>query len=218
MLHQFLQDIQSLGLLDWVVTITALIYVVLSARNNPLCWIFGIISCALWAYASYAYYDLYADALLQVFYVVMGFLGLYNWQQGRKALAKDSPQTPDQPDDQQDAPAALAISRATPRQHLLYLSIGLASGLFFGYAFSHTTAAATYYDALTTSFSIVATLMLVRRNIENWLYWIVIDIAYAGLYYSRGAMLFALLMITYTVIAFFAYRHWRRLMGEEEAP
>ncbi|MEL7219993.1 MAG: nicotinamide riboside transporter PnuC [Bacteroidota bacterium] len=205
MLQQFIQDLQSLGLLDWVVTLTALIYVVLSARNNPLCWVFGIISCALWAYASYAYYDLYADALLQVFYVVMGFVGLYNWQNGR-AKQEDTLDSP------LPETKSLPINRASVQQHVIYITIGLTSGLLLGYAFKDTAAAATYYDALTTSFSIIATIMLVRRNIENWLYWIIIDLAYAGLYYSRGAILFAVLMIIYVVIAFFAYWHWRRLM------
>ena len=82
LVQQFLQDLAALGWLDWTVTITALIYVVLSARNSPWGWPFGIVSCALWGYASFFEYDLYLDALLQVFYVVMGFLGLYNWLKG----------------------------------------------------------------------------------------------------------------------------------------
>lgn len=208
MFQQFIQDLQLLGLIDWVVTLTALIYVILSARNNPLCWIFGIISCALWAYASYVYYDLYADALLQVFYVVMAFVGLYNWQNGNKVNNGASENEPSEN-------STLAINRASTQQHIIFIVIGIVSGLFIGYAFSYTTAASTYYDALTTTFSIIATIMLVRRNIENWLYWIIIDLAYAGLYYSRGAILFAGLMIVYTVIAFFAYRHWQRLMSAQ---
>ena len=138
MLQQFIQDLQSLGLIDWVVTLTALIYVVLSARNNPLCWVFGIISCALWAYASYVYYDLYADALLQVFYVVMGFVGLYNWQNGQ-AKQEDTLDSP------LPETTSLAINHASVQQHVTYITIGLASGLLFGYAFSYTAAAATYY-------------------------------------------------------------------------
>lgn len=205
MLQQLLQDIQALGLLDWVVTLTALIYVILSARNHPACWPFGIVSCALWAYASYAYYGLYADALLQVFYVVMGFVGLYAWLRGGKSEEQVGKSV-----------AILPISKASPDQHLIYISVALVLGLLFGYLFSHTSAAATYYDSLTTSFSVVATVLLVRRRLYNWLYWIIIDLAYAGLYYSRGAILFALLMLVYTVIAYFAYRHWRKLITTVE--
>ncbi|MEL7422915.1 MAG: nicotinamide riboside transporter PnuC [Bacteroidota bacterium] len=192
MVEKLLQDISTLGLIDWATTLTALVYVVLSARNNPWCWPFGIISCALWAYASCFQYDLYLDALLQVFYVVMGFIGLYQWLKG----GEDG--------------GVLPITLMKSREHLWVIGVGLLSGLLFGYAFSYTSAAATYWDALTTSFSILATILLVRRQLENWLYWIAIDIAYSGLYFSRGAILFALLMLLYVVIASFAYRSWSK--------
>lgn len=195
--QQFLQDLAALGWLDWTVTITALIYVVLSARNSPWGWPFGIVSCALWGYASFFEYDLYLDAILQLFYVVMGFIGLNAWLRGGAAGG------------------VLPISRTTPTQHAWVLAIGLLSGLLFGYAFSHTAAAATYWDAFTTTFSILATVLLVRRQLENWLYWIVIDLAYVGLYFSRGAILFALLMVIYVIIAAFAYRSWSKQLPKQ---
>lgn len=195
MFIQLVQEIMALGWLDWVVTLTALVYVVLSARNNAWCWPFGIVSCALWAYAAYGY-GLYSDVLLQVFYVVMGFWGLYNWQKGSQEGG------------------VMPISRMRKQDHLLYLVIGVAGGMLLGYLFSHTTAAATYWDAFTTSFSVLATIMLVRRQLENWYYWFVIDLAYAGLYYSRGAVLFALLMVIYTVIVVYAYYTWREQLKE----
>ena len=198
MLTQLLHDLQNLSWVDWLATLTALVYVVLSARNSPWCWPFGIVSCALWAYASYVYYDLYLDALLQVFYVVMGFLGLYYWLRGGQA-GQASP-----------------IVRTTPPQHGWYLLVGTLCGVLFGYLFSYTAAAATYWDAFTTAFSVIATVMLVQRRLENWLYWIVIDLTYAGLYWSRVAVLFALLMLVYSVIAVFAYRHWTRLASTSD--
>lgn len=194
MLEQLLRDIAALGILDWIVTITALIYVVLSARNNPWCWGFGIVSCALWGYVTLVQYDLYLDALLQLFYVAISVVGLYSWLRG----GSDG--------------GVLPISRMETTKHLQVIVIGVASGLLFGYVFSHTSAAATYWDAFTTTFSILATVLLIRRRVENWIYWIVIDLAYAGLYYSRGAILFAVLMLIYVVIAAFAYRRWQKLM------
>ena len=49
-------------------------------------------------------------------------------------------------------------------------------------------------DAFTTIFSIIATFFLVRRKLDNWMYWVMIDAVYVYLYASRGAFLFALLM------------------------
>lgn len=187
-----LNDITGLGWVDWVATITALIYVILAARDKVWCWFFGIISCSLWAYASFTYYQLYLDALLQLFYVVMSFWGIYQWQRG----GQDGEELP--------------IGHYTWPIHAGIILSGLILSWVFGTLFAnYTSAAATYWDAGTTIFSILATILLVQRKWENWLYWIVIDLFYAGLYYSRGAALFAILMLAYTVIAFFAYRNWR---------
>jgi len=196
------QEAAALSPVDWIATITAIIYVILAARENSWCWFWGIISCSLWAYASFAFYELYLDAILQVFYVVMSFLGLYRWKKGGSG-------------EQQDRP----ITRLSQRQHLYYIGGGSILALLFGYAFSeYTPAAATYWDAFTTIFSVLATFMLVNKRLDNWAYWVIIDLAYAGLYASRGAYLFALLMLAYTIIAAVAFYRWLQVWEKPDAP
>lgn len=179
--------------IDWATTSTALIYVFLAARENVWCWFWGIVSCSLWAYASYQLYDLYLDALLQLFYVIMSIVGLYQWTRGGSGS--------------QPKP----ITTLPWRKHLVYVAIGSVTAILFGYSFAvYTPAAATYWDAFTTVFSVIATLLLVQKRLENWVYWIFIDLVYTGLYASRGAYLFSGLMIVYTVIAVMAFFRWRR--------
>lgn len=191
--QNILTEAAALSWVDWVVTVTALIYVVLAARENVWCWFWGIISCSLWAYASFTFYDLWLDALLQLFYVAMGFAGIYQWRYGRSAGGD------------------LPVSRMGGRQHIFALAGGGALAWLFGALFDeYTPAAATYLDAVTTVFSVIATFLLVRKRLENWLYWVAIDSLYSYLYFSRGAYLFALLMVLYTGIALAAYFRWRR--------
>ncbi|MCB0637167.1 MAG: nicotinamide mononucleotide transporter [Lewinella sp.] len=189
-----------MGWLDWTATVLALVYVILAARDTPWCWPFGMISCALWAWASFYQYDLWLDAGLQLFYVVMGAVGLYRWiyggQQGE----------------------GLPITQGSWWDQWPYLLSGSVLAVVFGLLFSaYTPAAATYWDAFTTIFSVLATWLLVQRRIENWIYWIITDAIYVGLYYSRGAYLFAVLMCLYVIIAAGAWRNWRRLQLAEEA-
>jgi nicotinamide mononucleotide transporter len=192
-LTHIFQEIQQLSWVDWTATITALLYVILAARQNNWCWFWGIVSCSLWAYASFAFYQLYLDALLQVFYVVMSIVGWYQWKKGGKG--------------QSERP----INQLSMTQHAVYICVGISLSLSFGYFFgAYTPAAATYWDAFTTIFSVLATIMLVQKYLDNWAYWMVIDLAYAGLYASRGAYLFTLLMIIYTAIALLAFWNWRK--------
>lgn len=81
-----MEALEKEGFFYWselLAVITGIAYVVLAARNNSWCWLWGIISAALWTYAAYVVFDLYVDALLQVFYVVMAVVGWYQWTQGR---------------------------------------------------------------------------------------------------------------------------------------
>lgn len=200
LLQQLTGDLLAMGWLDWTATGLALIYVILAARDSAWCWPFGIVSCALWAWASFYQYALWMDALLQLFYVVMGFVGLYRWVFGG-ARGRGIP-----------------LRLGTWREQIPVLLGGSLIALVFGYLFgAYTPAAATYWDAFTTVFSVLATWLLVERRVENWLYWIVTDAIYVGLYFSRGALLFALLMVIYVMIALAAWFNWRRLLRAQEA-
>jgi len=74
---------------------------------------------------------------------------------------------------------------------------------------SFTKSELPFIDAFTTSFSLLATYMTVKKVLENWLYWIVIDLTSVFLYHERDLHLTAFLFIIYTVIATFAYFNWK---------
>lgn len=187
-----LEELQSLTVFDWLTTVTALVYVFLAAKNNPWCWVFGAIGCAIWCYVDIVQYQLYSDAALQVFYVVMSVIGLYQWQRGGE--------------EQQ----VLPVTNMTIQGHFWMIGTASAAGLLLGYFVSQNfAAAATYPDAITTTYSIGATVLLLRRKVETWLYWVVIDVAYVAIYWSREAWLFALIMLVYVVVAIYGYKEWK---------
>lgn len=199
-LTQIVEQIRALSWIDWTATVTAIIYVVLAARENIWCWFWGIISCSLWAYASFVFYHLWMDALLQVFYVIMAIIGWYQWRFGEQ--------------NEQVKPT----THLTLREHLIYIAILLPVSVLFGYFFSeYTPAAATYPDAFTTILSVIATVALVQKKLETWLYWVVADALYVWLYGRQGAYLFSFLMIIYVIIAANAYFQWKKRMKNEPA-
>ncbi|PHN00901.1 nicotinamide riboside transporter PnuC [Flavilitoribacter nigricans] len=190
-----LEQARAFSWIDWTATITAIIYVVLAARENIWCWFWGIISCSLWAYASFYFYQLWMDALLQIFYIVMAFVGIYQWKYS------------------QQSGGVKRTTHLTVREHITYWAAILPATFLFGYFFAnYTPAAATYADAFTTILSVAATIILVQKKLETWLYWILADSLYVWLYSRQGAYLFALLMVIYVIIAANGYFSWRRQM------
>jgi len=180
-------------IMELVAVIAGLIYILLAAKNDIRCWYFGILSTVIWVWVTVEVYSLYADGLLNFFYVIMGFVGWYQWKKG----GSDGSELP--------------VSQIPVHKLLLILLAGLvfsfAGGRFLA---QYTPAMATYWDASTTVFSIIATFMLIQRKIENWPLWIVTNTAYIGLYLTRGAYGFAALFVIYTVLAFYGWQSWKR--------
>lgn len=188
-----LEEIYALSWIDWVVTITGIIYVVLAAKENIWCWFWGFISCSFWAYADFYLYQLYADGFLQLFYAGMSAWGLWQWQFGTKGKGP-SP-----------------IRKMERHEHIWIISLSVIGGILAGYFLStYTDAAASYPDAITTVFAIMATYLVVQKKLENWLYWMGIDFVYLFIYGSQGAYLFVLIMLIYLIVAYYGWRNWER--------
>lgn len=93
----------------------------------------------------------------------------------------------------------------------------ISAGLLVLIAFiliQYTDSTVPWMDSFTTALSIVAMWMLARKYVEQWLVWIVVDAVSAGLYVYKELYFTAGLYALYTVIAYFGYKEWKRLMKE----
>ncbi len=194
MINSIIEALNQISLIEFLAVITSIAYAVLASKNNIWCWLFGILSPALSMYALYFYFQLYAEVYLQVYYIGMAIYGFYSWKYGSASHSD------------------LAISMWPKQKHLLILIIGGSLSFLLGYILkNYTDAASTYLDATTTVFAIIATFMTARRILENWIYWIIIDSISIYLYFDRGGYLFAFLFLAYTIIAIYAFIHWRKI-------
>ena len=80
---------------------------------------------------------------------------------------------------------------------------------------TNTAAALPYLDSSITWASLLATWMVARKVLENWLYWFVIDSLSLGVFLSRGLYLTAALFAVYLVLIVIGYRRWRGRMQKE---
>ena len=77
----------------------------------------------------------------------------------------------------------------------------------------YTDAEQPIIDSFTAIFSLFATYMVTKKILENWIYWIVIDIVSVYLYFSRDLQLTAGLFAAYTIIALFGYFSWKKQLN-----
>ncbi len=179
-------------LLEIVAVIFGVIYTVLMAKNKISCWIFGIIGSLLSIYLFAVYAKLYAEALLSVFYV---FAGIYGWIMWKKQEV------------------ITEVYQHTLKRNFLIIVIGvvLSFALYYTLTLFFKEAQKPLIDSFTTIFSFLATYMMAKKWIENWLYWIAIDGVSVYLYYTRELEIYALLMLAYTIIVVYGFIQWKKL-------
>ena len=177
------------SIIETAAVLLSIIYVILAAKQNIWCWAFAAISVILYIYICFTS-ELFAETILQFFYLGMAGYGYYNWNRSIQGLE---------------------IAEWGARKHLLVILFGAIASFLVGFYFTtYTNAKMPIVDSFTTVFAVIATYMMTKKVLENWLYWIVIDIVSIYLYFNRDLHLTSLLFIVYTLIAIFGYLSWLR--------
>jgi nicotinamide mononucleotide transporter len=174
-----------------VAALLAIAYLLLAMRQDARCWIAWILSSLMYLFVMYSA-GLYMEAGLQIFYLLMGFYGLYQWQY---KLANNE---------------ALKIKVWPITAHMMCLTTLFVLVLASGYILSNNTdAASPYIDAFTTWGAIIASYMVAKKILENWIYWFVVDFVSVFLFVSRELYPTALLFCLYLILVIFGYRSWK---------
>jgi nicotinamide mononucleotide transporter len=145
---------------------------------------------------------LYADAVLQVFFVVTGVIGWKMWN------------------GDQDKRPQRYLSGAQFGACLVFALI--VTGLYSIGLYHFTDSPAPFWDSSILVFSVVAQLLLMARFVHNWPLWLLVNIISVPLYWSRGLQLSSLLYAGYLIHACWATYHWLKLnkgsKGSYQAP
>ena len=177
---------------EWLAVVLALAYLLLAVRQDPWCWVCAAASSAIYC-VLFARAGLFMQSALQVFYIAMAGYGWYAWRGGRDAAA-----------------APLAVSTWTLATHALAVGAVLLATALNGRLLAPAgSGALPYVDALVAWVSVLATWMVARKVLENWLYWIVIDLVAAGLYWTQGLHATTALFFVYVAVAVRGFFVWR---------
>ncbi len=185
-------------IIEFFALVFGIIAVYFNTKEIVWGWPTGIVGVVL---SGIVFYDarLYADLSLHVIYFVLGFYGWYEWLYGGKNKSE------------------LAVSTLSYTSIFLLSIIGVAGTLLIGYFFDqYTDADLAYWDAFTTSFSLVGQYMLARKKIENWILWLVVDLVASGIYLYKGLYMLALLYFLYLGLATYGYLNWKKSLYQNQ--
>lgn len=170
-----------------------------ASKANILTWPTGIINI-IFLFILFYQVHLYADMILQIFFLITTLIGWFNWK--GKVVKKT------------------ITNLSTSLKGFIIVSI-----LYFTYLLGHefistmhiwgkayfpTPASFPYIDTFIMVGSIFATILLIKRKIENWCIWIIVDVVATILYFYKGIYFLSLEYLLFTGLATYGLLNWQK--------
>ena len=183
-------DPESLKLLEWVAAGLGLINIALLVFRSVWNFLFGILSVGLYIFVFFES-RLYAESGLQVFFILANLWGWYLWYK----VGDDHDRVP--------------VRWLDWPSRIVWITVTAALSLNLGWVMArYTNAVMPFADSAIAGASVSAQLLLGFRRIENWVVWVLVDVAAVQLYIYRGLYTSAGLYGGMLVMSLFGLKEW----------
>lgn len=201
-LNEIFSYARTLDPLEFAGLIFGLLTVWFLIRQNILTWPCGIIYVFI-SFVIFWRIRLYGDFILHIFFLVLNVYGWYYWLYGKK-------------EDEEDLP----VTTYPIKENLILLVVTFVGVGAFGYFLQHLPdmidglppAALPYWDSTTSILSVTGMWLTTRKKLENWYYWLIVDILATAIYVYKGIYFYAFLYGVYIFMAGSGLITWRRTM------
>ena len=185
------------SMLEWVAVITAIGYVWLAARQSIWCWPCALVSTGIYTWLFWEV-SLPFHTFLNAYYLLMA---VYGWKKWKGT------------DDNELDVVSWPLVKHTKWISLVFVLAWGVSAL----AATQLDPTYLYLDAFITVFSLFTTVLVAHKVLENWLYWIVINLFASYLYFAKGLLPTGCLFLLYTGFAIYGYVSWRKQMNTDNS-
>ena len=196
-IQEFMSQVSETGILQWLAVIFGVAEVLLAKVNNVWLYPAGIIATL---FSVYLLLDvqLYAESILNLYYLVMSIYGWYYWLSRKQA-------------------APVRISKATSKQWLITLMISVGGWLvFYVLLKKFTSSDVPVWDALVTSTAWAGMWLLARRKIENWILLNISNAFAIPLLFHKHLAMFSVLTVILFIVAIFGFIEWNNIYKREQ--
>lgn len=181
---------EQMEILQWIAAGFGVINIALLIFRSVWNFPFAIVMVALYIFVFWEE-TLYAEAALQVFFILAN---LYGWRLWLKVGGEDN---------------RVPVRWLDWRSRCVWAICTAALSLNVGWALDrYTNAVMPYADSAIACASVAAQLLLAFRRVENWLLWVAIDAASIGVYLNRGLYPTAALYGGLLVMSLIGLREW----------
>jgi nicotinamide mononucleotide transporter len=202
--HEIVSYTSQIDILEFLGMVFGLLTVWYLIKQNILTWPAGI-TYVLISFVIFWKIQLYGDFILHIFFLVLNIYGWYYWTRSK-------------------GEKELPVTTLTFKHNLLLAGVTLVGVVVFGYFLQQLPnmvsglqpAALPYWDATTSILSVTGMWLTTRKKIENWYYWLVVNILATGIYIYKGIYFYALLYFVYIFLVSSGLIAWRKSMKETQ--
>jgi nicotinamide mononucleotide transporter len=171
--------------------------IALAARNSVHTWSTGIAGCLLFM-VLFLQKQLYADATLQLFFIISSVIGWWQWCHPGSQIDQTERQ----------------ITRVRPGVLVIMFLLGISVAVGYGWILRRfTDAYLPYVDSAVLALSIIAQFLLMWRTLDTWICWLAVNTISIALFTSRDLYLTAALYTAYWFNAWYGWSRWRRAIS-----
>lgn len=195
----FLMNDSKIALMSAICGIS---YSILAGKGKISCYFFGL--CGTFCYSYIAFKNaLYGNlALYILYYFPMQILGIFKW---KKHLKKETQE--------------IIKTQLNTKDKLAFLSIAILGTMALYLVLQYLHDQSPIIDALTSVLSIIGLILTVKRCIEQWYVWFIVNGLSAIMWikaYLNGSNCFAtiLMWITYFILSIYFLYTWHKDLKE----
>lgn len=179
-------------ILEWpgiLVFIVSALGVWLTIKQTIWCWPVALIAVIVSIVILYKE-RLFGDMALQIFYFFAGIYGWIYWKRNQN----------------------IPFEVKHINQKLIPLLVGITAVQAFVYyhLLVYYKGDRPVFDSILTACSLTITYMMTKKWVENWLLWVIIDLAYVVLFCLKEMWFFAATNLLMAIIAYYGWLKWRK--------
>lgn len=180
-------------------SLTGIISVVLCAKGKIENYAFGLINAITYAYICYQA-NIFGETMYNILMIPMIIIGIISWKKNME-------------DDNSEVKAR----NLTPVGWIILIIGSIAAVAVYSFILNLIGGEFALVDATSTTFSVIATILMLARYSEQWVMWIVVNVVSVILWalaFASGegsGITYLVMWIAYLFNSVYGYVNWRKM-------
>lgn len=187
---QFIEGIKNTGWLEFSAVVFGIVSVLYSRKENILVYPTGIVNTTIYVYICIVA-GLYAESAVNFYYTIMSIVGWIMW--GKK----------------KEGETVLHITKSNIKEWLWSLLFFAGCWVILYLVLKHfTNSTVPLADGFASAAAYTGMLLMAKKKLENWIWWIITNVASIPLYFIKGFVFTSFQYLVLLGLAIAGYITW----------